>query len=178
MKKPTVTLLATMLLLSVCSRPSLANGADRDNIYTVLKQPPSLPYLPQYNGVKTIYFYGKRAEKLSQKRVGYDLEYQVMEQPSDVLEWYNAALKESGWQMDSRKNARQVSASRPKERYGLSVTVVPAQKPKYKGTLIIGYTMFKPQEDDSSSDSPQRSINRPANSNTPVSRPRSEYRPR
>ncbi len=177
-KLPRAICLMALLLVIACWLPSYA-GKALDVIYTVLPQPPSLPYLPTYNGVKTKYFYGKRAEKLSEKRVGYDLEYNVMEEPAQVLDWYTAALKENGWTVDAAsRNARSLTAQRHKERYAINITVVPPAGRPYRGRLILGYTMFEPAGGDEE-DSKTKPTNGSRPKAAPVYRqPTREYTPR
>jgi hypothetical protein len=89
------------------------------------------------------------------------MEYQVMEDPGQVFDWYSSSLKQNGWKLTPMaKNARSIAAFREKDRTQVNVTVSSPQRPGYKGTLVIGYTIFKPKGN-IGSDSNESPSNRP-----------------
>lgn len=133
--------------------------------FTELRMPVPLPYLPEYTGTKSLFTYGKKGENPAKGTVGYDYEYQLMEDPRQVLDWYRSVLRQNRWTMSNSQDAgTELSAVKHKEGCRVIVSVLNGHRKGYKTTLHIGYKSYKPFAEEEDSTKSNNNAYRPQNS--------------
>lgn len=107
-----------------------------------LKQPPDLPYLPPYGGHEPDYANILTWPK-SKDGPCHTLTFYVKEQPSEVMAFYQQAVKNNGWELiPANCSDRMLAAKRSKPSAIFSVMVMNPVKKGYQCQVYMTYKIF------------------------------------
>lgn len=105
----------------------------------VIQKEPDLPYFPHYAGKYLRYRGGLESDGLTKGNC-YQLRYETAEKPEDVLNWYESALKQFGYEISSKKPMRLI-ATLPAQGIGVIIMMQTAMQPGYSPGFKCHYTV-------------------------------------
>jgi hypothetical protein len=114
-----------------------------DQVYSILPQPPDMPYVPVYTGQKK-FFRGRKIVNTKTGNSGLEASYLCKESQADVINWYKAALEQMGWKMKTNMPKGSCAGDRFKDGYRCVVNVHNGPDREYQTVAIVNMSIYKP----------------------------------
>lgn len=112
----------------------------------VMSKEPDLPHFPKFSGKYLRYRGGLESSGLT-KGQSFQLRYETVEKPDQVIDWYEAALKQYGYDISEKKSTRLIAMN---PQYGIGALIMihgdqPGYSPGYKTHFTVRYILQPPK---------------------------------